>query len=41
MATMPITPGIARTVAALLIDTTVPLTVGGRRTIVGFAPGTS
>jgi len=38
---MPITPGIARTAAALLTASTVPWMVGGRRTMVGMAPGTT
>jgi hypothetical protein len=41
MITMSITPGIARTLAALLTDTTWPRICEGMRSIVGLAPGTS
>ena len=33
-------PGMARIALALFSDTTVPLMVGGRTTMVGSAPGT-
>ena len=35
-----VTPGMARTADLLFTETTVPLIVGGRATIVGSAPGT-
>ncbi|WP_440902101.1 hypothetical protein, partial [Actinosynnema sp.] len=36
-----VTPGIARTCARLSTVDTRPLVVGGRHTVVGFAPGAS